>query len=206
MKKIFVLCFALVMSTVAWAQDKGTSGDIKTLVSNTHHFGFYGGLSFKGTKLKDETLMMGGFKMGVIINRTLGIGFEGYGLIPYTSSTEYLSGEDVIPLGGYGGLVLEPILFSNRAIHVTFPVSAGAGWLGYHEDWGSEFNNSSDLIEGDVFWYIEPGANVEVNISRAVRLDLGVSKRFAQDLELPETESDDFSKLGYYVTLKIGRF
>lgn len=192
----------------AWGQDSGNSGDIKTLLGNgnSRHFGFYGGLSFKASKLKDETVMMGGFKVGARINRTIGIGFEGHGFIPYSASPNYITGQDVIPLGGYGGLMIEPILFSNKAIHFTFPVSAGAGWLGYHEDWGNEFNDNSDLIEGDVFWYVEPSANVEFNISRAFRLDLGISRRFVQDLDLPETTSDDFSKLSYYMTLKVGRF
>lgn len=208
MKKLIFFCLTLFIATSINAQDigKGSSGDIKTLVGSTRHFGFYGGLSFKASKLKDETLMMGGFKGGIIINRTLGIGIEGYGLIPYTNSTNLLQGQEVIPLGGYGGFMLEPVLFSNKAIHLTFPVSAGAGWLGYHEDWGSEFNDSSELIDGDVFWYVEPGANVEFNVSRAIRLDLGISKRFVQDMQLDETTSDDFSKLSYYMTLKIGRF
>ena len=206
MKKIVIFCSCLLISFASWSQDIGNSGDIKTLVGSTRHFGFYGGLSFKTSKLKNETLMMAGFKMGFVINRTLGIGFEGHGLIPYSASDQFISGEDVIPLGGYGGLLIEPVLFSNKAIHFTFPVSAGAGWLGYHEDWGNEFNNSSDLIEGDVFWYVEPGANVEFNISRSVRLDLGISKRFVQDLQLAETNADDFSKLNYSLTLKIGRF
>ncbi|MGB0525850.1 MAG: hypothetical protein ACPGJS_22915 [Flammeovirgaceae bacterium] len=207
MKKIVVLCIALLLSGVAWSQDIGSNqGQIKTLVGNTSHFGFYGGLSFQASKLKNENIMMGGVKFAALINRTLGIGFEGYGIIPHSSSTNYLTGQDVIPLGGYGGLMLEPILFSNKAVHFTFPVSAGAGWLGYHEDWGNEFNNSSDLIEGDVFWYVQPGANVEFNISRAFRINLGINRRFVQDLDLPETTNDDFSKMGYYMTLKFGRF
>lgn len=206
MKKIVTFCICLLIATTSWAQNRGNSGDIKTLVGQTRHFGFYGGLSFKTSKLKNENIMMAGVKVGGIINRTLGIGFEAHGLIPYSASDQYINGEEVIPLGGYGGLVLEPILFSNKAIHFTFPISGGAGWLGYHEDWGNDFSSSSELIEGDVFWYVEPGANLEFNISKSFRVDLGVSKRFVQDLELVNTSADDFSKLNYSLTLKFGRF
>ena len=48
--------------------------------------------------------------------------------------------------------------------------------------------------------------NLEFNISRSFRLDLGVSKRFTQDLDLINTDSDEFENLNYYITLKIGGF
>ena len=63
-----------------------------------------------------------------------------------------------------------------------------------------------DEVDSDVFWYLEPGGNLEFNISRSFRLDLGVSKRFTQDLDLINTDSDEFENLNYYITLKIGGF
>ena len=104
-------------------------------------------------------------------------------------------------------MVLEPIFFSNQVIHVTFPVSAGAGWLGYYEDDNSNFATiDGDRVAEDVFWYVEPGVSLEINIARNFRLAGGVSKRFTEDLELLDTRNEDFNTLSYFITLKIGSF
>jgi hypothetical protein len=181
--------------------------DIKTLAGSMNHSGGFGALSFRITDFEDEAMVMAGVRAGWIINRTLGIGFEGHGIIP----TAQLSGidpvQDVVALGGYGGMFLELILFSNQVVHLTFPASAGAGWIGYTDDWENVNNtNTSGIIDEDIFWYVEPGANVEINISRNFRLAAGMSQRFTQDMELLNTSSDALEKRNYYVTLKIGGF
>ncbi len=183
--------------------------DIKTLSGSMSHSGGFGALSFRSTKFRDESLVLAGLRGGWIINRTLGIGIEGHGIIPTAKFMDIDPPNEVNILGGYGGMFLELIFFSNEVVHVTFPVSGGAGWLGYHlvsEDNTMPFPPRDREVDGDVFWYIEPGGNLEFNISRNFRLDLGVSKRFTQDLELINTESDAFDKLNYYITLKIGGF
>jgi hypothetical protein len=182
--------------------------DIKTLSGSMSHSGGFGALSFRSTKFRDEALVLAGLRGGWIINRTLGIGIEGHGIIPTAKFDDIETGQDVNILGGYGGMFLELIFFSNEVVHVTFPVSGGAGWLGYHR-----INEDNTMprpidseVDGDVFWYIEPGANLEFNISRNFRLALGVSKRFTQDLELINTKPDAFDELNYFITLKIGGF
>ena len=179
--------------------------EIKTLSGSMGHSGGFGALTFKSSKFIDETMVMAGLRGGWIINRSLAIGLEGYGIIP-TAKFDGLSQFDAVAIGGYGGMFLEPIFFSNEVVHVTFPISAGSGWLGYHEDFDEGRFDNPELIEGDVFWYVEPGANVELNLARNFRLALGVSKRFTQDLELIDTGSKDFNKISYYLTLKIGSF
>ena len=182
--------------------------DIKTLSGSMSHSGGFGALSFRSTKFRDESLVLAGLRGGWIINRTLGIGVEGHGIIPTATFEDIEVGQEVNILGGYGGMFLELIFFSNEVVHITFPVSGGAGWLGYHltnEDNTMPFTTERE-VDGDVFWYIEPGADLEFNISRNFRLAMGVSKRFTQDLELINTESDSFDKLNYFITLKIGGF
>lgn len=181
---------------------------IKTLSGSMSHGGGFGALSFRSTEFRDESLVMAGIRGGWIINRTLGIGLEGHGIIP-TAQFDDVSedGSEVSILGGYGGMFLELIFFSNEVVHVTFPVSAGAGWLGYHRSGDNSFSVSDEgELDSDVFWYVEPGADLEFNISRNFRLALGVSKRFTQDLELDNTDLDAFDKLNYFLTLKFGGF
>lgn len=187
-------------------RNRGSHRDIKTLAGNMSHSGGFGAISFKSTELRDEAIVFAGLRGGWIVNRTLGIGFEAYGAIP-TAKFDDIIPESVVTLGGYGGMFLELIFFSNQVIHVTFPVSGGAGYLGYYEDWENANNNySNDLIDEDIFWYVEPGVDLELNVSRNFRLAGGVSKRFTQDMELINTEAKDFETLSYFLTLKIGSF
>ena len=182
--------------------------DIKTLSGSMSHSGGFGAISFRSTKFREESMVLAGLRGGWIINRTLGIGLEGHGVIPTAKFDDIEMGREVNILGGYGGMFLELIFFSNEVVHVTFPVSGGAGWLGYsiiNED-NTMPGPMEDEVDGDVFWYVEPGADLEFNISRNFRLALGVSKRFTQDLELINTKSDSFDELNYFITLKIGGF
>ncbi|MEO9853525.1 MAG: hypothetical protein ABJE80_17545 [Reichenbachiella sp.] len=189
---------------------KRNKNRIKTLTGKMSHSGGYGAVSFKSSSFKGETLVMGGLRGAWVVNRTLAIGVDMYGIIP-TTKYDNIDPDDAQKrlrlLGGYGGFMLEPIFFSNEVVHITFPVSAGAGWLGYEDpDNHNSSNESDDLVDDDVFWYIEPGANLEVNVARNFRIDFGVSKRFTQDLQLVNTSADEFDEVGYYLTLKIGRF
>ena len=157
----------------------------------------------------NETMIMVGVRGGWIINHVLAMGFEGWGIIP-SVKLENVYQEDVIVLGGYGGFFLEPIIFSNQIVHVTFPVSGGAGWMGYNLDFTDPNSvgnfGGSYLIDEDVYWYVEPGVALEVNVSRHFRMDFGASKRFTQDLELINTPSDAFDEWSYFMTLKFGGF
>lgn len=179
--------------------------EIHTLTGRNRYNGGFGALSFRSTELRDETIIMAGVRAGWIINRALGIGFEAHGIVPTASFTD-INPVDLKPVGGYGGMFLEPVFFSNQVIHVTFPVSAGAGWLGYYTDDNTTFSVDGAQVSEDVFWYVEPGASLEINIARNFRLAGGVSKRFVDDLSMLETSDGDFETLSYFVTLKIGSF
>ncbi|MFT6865585.1 MAG: hypothetical protein ACJA08_000408 [Cyclobacteriaceae bacterium] len=191
---------------------KDKRNDIKTLSGSMSHSGGFFGVSFRASEFKDEAVVLAGFRTGWIVNRTLGIGFEGHGVIPTTKFDDIDPIRNTILLGGYGGMYMELVAFSNQVVHVTFPISGGAGWLGYHEDWDADgvndprFSGSDPIIDQDVFWYIEPGASLEMNISRSFRMAFGVSKRFTQDLELINTRSADFENLNFFITLKLGKF
>ncbi len=224
MKRYFFLIIALTASHLAISQQirysddedakiekPNPSQDIETLTGQKGHNGGYGGLFFKATKMRGQTMAMTGVKAAWIINRIVAIGFEGQGIIPTSKFDGIYSDPDqkAIVLGGYGGFLIEPILFSNKLFHVTFPVTTGAGWLGYHRDWEETYNRFErydDVIDEDMFWYIEPGIDLEVNITKNFRINLGVTRRFTQDLELINTSADDFDHFNYFLGIKVGRF
>lgn len=183
-------------------------GEIHTMTGrNRHHSGGFGAVTFKATEYMSDPLIMMGLRGGWIINRSFAIGIEGHGIIPTTNIPDILPSEQVVLLGGYGGLFVEPVFLSNQVLHVTFPVSAGAGWLGYEESFESVNRLPFDqLVDEDVFWYVEPGASIEVNVSRSFRLNFGMSRRFIQDIDLVGTPEDAFSRNNYFFGMKFGSF
>lgn len=186
-------------------------GEVRTISGDNYHSSGFGAVSFKGTDYMGETMIMVGVRGGWIINHVLAMGFEGWGIVPSVKLVDvYQQPDDVIVLGGYGGFFLEPIVFSNQIVHLTFPVAGGAGWMGYNLDFldpnnGGNFGGSY-LVDDDVFWYVEPGVALEVNVSRHFRMDFGASKRFTQDLELINTPENAFDEWSYFMTLKFGGF
>ncbi|TRX61229.1 hypothetical protein FNH22_04015 [Fulvivirga sp. M361] len=233
MKSFFTILFALIITLPLLAQDEDerdeedvvyvhhrtskrwNNGEIKTISRSHYHSGGFGAVSFRGSEFMNESLILAGFRGGWIINRSLAIGVEGHGVVPTAEFDNVRPDRNGILLGGYGGMFLEPIFFSNELIHVTFPISGGAGWLGFHDDWEEDDSNNQnpgqqdspeEIIEDDVFWYVEPGIAAELNVARHFRIALGVSKRFTQDLDLEFSDADDFENLNYFMTLKFGRF
>ena len=148
-----------------------------------------------------------------MVNRALGLGIDVNGILP-VAKYDHIDPEGLhkaILIGGYGGFLLEPIIWSNKLVHFTFPVSMGAGWLGYVKDWENDWESDwhydqGDLYDHDVFWYIEPGINIELNVARFFRIGAGISKRFTQDLQLSSTPGSAFDKLNYGFVMKFGGF
>jgi hypothetical protein len=182
--------------------------DIQTLGGSNGHHGGFGAISFKASEFNNKDIIMAGFRGGWIINRAMAIGFEGHGIIP-TAEYQNIDPNNSLKsrsVGGYGGMFLEPIILSNKVVHVTFPVSGGGGWLGYIVDWEQTNNYKNDLIDDDIFWYVEPGAAIELNVARNFRINLGASYRFTKDLDLMSTASSGFDAWNYCISLKFGSF
>ncbi len=185
---------------------KRPSDEIKTLSGKSSHNGFFMGLSFRyNQNFRGKALIVPGFRMGWIANRRLGLGIEAHGIAPTTLYDNIEADRVFYPTGGYGGMFIEPIIGSNKAIHLTFPIHAGAGWMGYLTDWNAAVQPNK-LAHHDVFWYVEPGANLEVNVSKHFRLGFGASYRVADDLDLPNTMHYGFSSFNYSFSFKVGRF
>ncbi len=122
-------------------KNRNSGSDIKTISGSMNHSGGFFGLSFRASEFRDDaSIVMAGFRTGWIVNRTLGLGIEAHGIIPTTKYDDIDPLRDAVLLGGYGGMFMEWIAFSNQVVHVTFPISAGAGWLGYHEDLEVDYN------------------------------------------------------------------
>ena len=61
-------------------------------------------------------------------------------------------------------------------------------------------------LENDAFFIVEPGASLELNITKNVRLGVGASYRLVYGLELDDIKSDAFDDWALDFTLKVGKF
>lgn len=212
MKRTTMTLFMLLLVTGAFAQ-QGT--EMKTLFGNsgTRSNGGYGALTTGYSNIDNRDAILMGARGAWLINHKLGIGLAGTGFL--TSSKEDVVLNDRYQLaGGYGGLFFEFIVNPNSPIHVSFPLTIGAGGVAYvRKDYN--FNNNFESLEHDseAFFMVEPGIELELNLVKFMRLAFGASYRYTSDVKLdyvsnnaPIVGNDVLRGFSGGITLKFGKF
>lgn len=197
-----VLCF----NGVALSQEMPNEQDYQSLFSLKNTRG-YVALNVGSMNLTDNHLSLkSGGSVAAIFNHKLAVGVTGSGYIGYQNTT--LSNEVYSVAGGYGGLLIEPIVGSHRAIHLSFPISIGAGQgqffkdsLGYR-DWDNLYR---DEFTQD-FIYIEPGVNLEFNLAKFMRFGVSATYMMSDLVNSTPIHYNPMDGLGFNANLKIGWF
>jgi hypothetical protein len=213
-----ILFLVLIMSTLTAFSQKdeefistGNSDEIKTLMGNNKALGGYGALSMEYTQIDDRDAFVFGARGGVLMGHiiTLGIGGSGFfNDVHYDSNL----GADISLAGGYGGFFFEPVLMPKMPVHIAFPIMIGAGGVSVvrnnNSDWLDDFDFKSE--ESDAFMVIEPGIEVELNITRFFRFCIGGYYRYTTDVEIENPEFNIPANIirGFSggVTFKFGKF
>ena len=213
MKKYFTLFLLALFVQVGFAQDEDVEKrDDMNTIFNKENLKFTGGYLAPEIKVgnvhEDISLLMGG-KLGFTFNRNFSFGIAGYGLVNNSNYTiERTPGiPESASIGlGYGGLSLEYTLFSKKVVHFTVPVIIGVGGVYLYEDNGDFFNNSWNEIENSAAMVVEPGVNLELNLFKFFRLDLGASYRYVTGTSLLYLNDEDLTDLCFNATFKFGFF
>jgi hypothetical protein len=111
--------------------------------------------------------------------------------------------------GGYGGLLVEPIVFPRMPVHITFPLIAGIGGIAYTSNIfrQSEYERWESYVEDtDVFLVAEPGIELEFNVVKYFRISLSASYRFTSALQLMDTPGNALEGFSTGINLKFGKF
>jgi hypothetical protein len=209
---IFVIAFSLLnMISAQESKDlvyEKKQDNIKTLFGDqTIVHGGYGAFTFGYSEIENlSTVVMGG-RGAWIIGHWFALGAGGTGFINDIRYNSMLD-ENVNLAGGYGGLVLEPIILPWFPVHITFPVLFGAGGIAYVTSYGS--NNTYDpptwVEDAASFVILEPGAELEFNVIRFFRLSLGISYRLTTEINLYDTSTFPLNGWSGNVALKFGKF
>ncbi len=178
--------------------------------------GHYIGFSFNYVEIEDQHGMQFGLRGGWIAGHGLAVGLGGKLFFNESKDDDYyLPVETANFIGGYGGLLIEPIILPRFPVHLSFPVLAGVGGIAYSfEEW--EFRDSF-IEDSDFFLVIEPGIEVEFNILKHFRVALGVYYTLTSDIKLDYAETfpgidsrivppNVIRGFNMGITLKLGKF
>lgn len=219
MKKLLILsAFIIITFGSAFSQAKDTvivtketkSNDqpkeMKTLLGKHEPGGGYGAFSVGYSLIDDRSAMQFGGRFEWIAGHSIGFGFGGTGFMN-EFHFEPMMNTDVALAGGYGGLYIEPILMPGYPVHLSFPVLFGAGGVSNVSKHYDNYNNWIDQTEA--FLILEPGAELELSVTRHFRFAMGVTYRittpFSSD-QLHQVNSKSIEGFSYMATFKFGRF
>jgi hypothetical protein len=213
MKKIFLIAAVIAsVSGIVFSQEVTDEPkkprQMMTLTGPEHTGGGYGAFTAGYSVIQERHAYEFGFRGMWVINHSIAMGFGGTGFANqamYNSGT----GSDNFLTGGYGGFIIEPIIAPMYPVHIAFPILLGGGGISYVEtDW-EEFDNF--VTATDFFMLIQPGAEIELNVTRFFRIGMGATYRLPTDFnatttETPELSPQDLKGFTYSLSFKFGRF
>jgi hypothetical protein len=182
---------------------------IQTLTGPGHNLGFYFGFNAHYSQIDGYDAFSAGAGIAMIANHGLAIGFAGKGFFtePFNisggSNTRYGFG------GGYGGLLIEPIVMPRFPVHVSFPILFGAGGIARSRvtNFDYPYDYTDVFVEdAEAFLVAEPGVEIEFNVARWMRLGIGGTYRFTTSLEPSGFSSNPLNGFTGGLSLKFGKF
>ena len=209
MKKISIIAGLVLISALASAQE------VQTLFGSPKPSGGYAALSNKFTTINGQYANLAEVYGGWFIKKRFLLGLGAAAStnnlqVPLEFSTEPL--KKMSWQYGQVGLMTEYVFGSNRVVHVNLTLFSGGGFTVQYErtdlnDWDDPGFDDDDINHDENFFYVlEPGAQLELNVFKWMRLSPGISyrKTFGSDgIGLGDSELTDWS---YNITLKFGKF
>lgn len=191
----------------------GKPYEIKTLApAEKLARGGYFGLTTHYSRIKGKDAFSVGTRFGYLMNHVFTIGFSGSGFVNDIPFDNILPGRQVYLQGGYGGLLLEPIIAGKHPVHLTFPLMIGGGGVLYNEesfylDMGEDDAYQDwEVLDSDVFFVVEPGVNLEFNITSYFRIGLETKYRYVNGLLLLNTSANMLNGWSGGLNFKVGKF
>jgi hypothetical protein len=209
MKKIYFVLALLSCITFIQAQDEGSkykNDEFKTIFGGKQ-IGGYGGIGFGYCRIDDKNALLFNARGAVIMNHFLAFGLAGSGFINDYTYNAALN-KDVSLVGGYGGFVVEPIIFPKSGVHLSFPMIAGFGGVAYttFNDQTDQWHQNSDIQVSQSFFIFEPGAELEFNLFHYMRMSFYSTYKFTYDLNWNVTPSNALDGFSAGIIWKFGKF
>jgi len=220
MKKITILVvmLAMAMPTIlaqegeesqSEEKQKRNPGEVQTLFDPNSGSGGYGAFSIGYTQINSKDAILMGGRGAWVVGHGFGLGMGGYGFIndPIYNPVDQ---RNYSLAGGYGGLLLEPILFGWYPVHLSFPILVGAGGVAntsYSDNWDNPVDYYDGFVEeATAFFVADIGVEVEFNLVRFFRLAIFGSYRYTSDIIMVDTPTNALRGWSAGMTFKFGSF
>jgi len=217
LKTIGLALICLLTISTSYGQ-RVTSNDnqVETLFNRDQNIthGGYAGLEFGYTPVAGRSSFLAGFHTAWIVDHTLEIGINAKGFVTNPLPDLLLDNMNYMYTGGYGGLHIAANIMGNKPINVSFPILLGAGGISYirtgYNGYYDEFYPESHYA----YFVVEPGIDLQLNVSRFFRVAAGVSYRYTSDIYLvysdasadPIADPSMLRGLNASIKLKFGKF
>jgi len=203
MKKLLFV-FLFIFGSVIYAQEETFMGQEE--VSN----GGFGAPVIKFTSINSQFGVLVGGKGGWIINHSIILGAGGYGLVNQTDGPVSSVSNNVSLVLGYGGFEMGYIISSDKIVHSAVGILIGAGAVSQRKNYNI-FNYNITLpnlaaLGYDNFFIAEPEVDIEFNIVRFLRIDIGASYRIISGVNQNGLKNSDLAGVSGIMTLKFGKF
>lgn len=175
--------------------------------------GGYAAISNKFTTINGDFANMPEIYGGWFINSKFLIGAELAATTNFIPSAAFNNSSDKKISYQYGqfDLMTEYVFASNKKVHFAVNLINGAGFtLQYDrtdwDDWDNYDDWNDDHTNAKFFYVIEPGAQVEINLLKWMRISPGISYRKTFGAKGNGLNDGDLSNISYNMSLKFGRF
>jgi hypothetical protein len=195
MLKLAIASLLVLASSTALAQGGPPAATLSEQSGPLAVTGFYVAPTAGFTSFAGNTGYVAGLRGALMLNDKFGVGLAGNFI--GTRHTR-LSDDEVRDAGVYGGLYLQYVFSSTEMFHGYADTTIGGGSF-------CERGTGDHCDERD-FAFVEPTLNLEINLTRNVRLAGGVGYRFAVAEDGPGLSSGDLSGTVARTSLIIGIF
>ena len=197
--KIVILLCAIAVNAAAQ-----TDKETKTVFGNGKlHLGYFLSPSCHVGNIAGSTAVLPGLGAGIIFNEKISLGLTYKFII--SENTPAGETNDMLYLDQqYAGIKGEYSFIPDKVVHPNIQHEAG---VGHTELDLKDAYETGDVPQGDAsFAYFEPGAALEINLWKYLKLDVGVGYRFIGDVAVNNLSGTDFAGISYSAALKIGLF
>lgn len=155
--------------------------EVQTLMSGG---GGYGAISVGYTQVNGLNALQMGAQAEWLVGHGFGLGIAGVG---FTSDFAPMDADYYALSGGYGGLIMEPIILGWLPVHISLPILIGGGGMASYstnsDPWDYD-NIDPTFGEYAVFFVGEVGVELEFNLVKFFRLSLFGNYRWTSNLEM----------------------
>jgi hypothetical protein len=134
-------------------------GQVQTLFDPRSGSGGYGAFTIGYTPVDGRDAILLGGRGEWVIGHGFGLGIGGYGFVndPIYNSVDDLN---YSLAGGYGGLIMEPIIMGWFPVHISLPILIGAGGVAntsYSANWYDPYEYWDGYLEDATAFFVAEG-------------------------------------------------